>query len=335
VDEVSMLRPDMLDAMDSTLRAARGDGRPFGGVQVILIGDLYQLPPVIGREEEVREHYLRTYGGVRWFYAAKVFDAAKPKALELTRVFRQEAGDFLEFLSELRESKLSGERLDWFNAEVRKEPDFPDTVFYLTVTPHRESASRLNRQRLDTLPGLARAYRARFEQGGKVVELTAPDSKNPGEFELELKAGAQVMFIKNDEGRQWVNGDLGIVEDCDDNWVKVTTATGTHRVERARWPVVKYEVDQDSGRLVPHEDGAFVQFPLRLAWASTIHKMQGQTVDRIRIDLTGDPFESGMTYVALSRSRTLAGIRLTRPLVQADLISDESIPDYMASLERA
>ncbi|MEI6386016.1 MAG: AAA family ATPase [Spirochaetota bacterium] len=335
VDEVSMLRPDMLDAMDSTLRAARGDPRSFGGVQVLLIGDLYQLPPVLGRDEEARDYFQKTYGGIRWFYSAKVFETVKPKALELTRVFRQEAGDFLEFLSEPRESKLSGERLDWFNAEVRKEPEFSDSVFYLTVTPHRETAARLNRQRLDMLPGTPRTYRARFERGGTSSELESPDSKNPGEFELELKPGAQVMFIKNDEGRQWVNGDLGIVEDLDADWVRVTSATGTHRVGRASWPVVKYDIDPASGRLLPLDEGAFIQFPLRLSWASTIHKMQGQTVDRIRIDLTGDPFESGMTYVALSRSRTLAGIRLTRPLVQGDLISDESIPAYLASLERA
>jgi hypothetical protein len=335
IDEVSMLRPDMLDAMDSALRAARREERPFGGVQVVLVGDLFQLPPVIDSDLAAQQYYRETYAGIRWFFGAKVLTKRHPKVVELTRVFRQKAGEFLDFLAGVREADVSGERLDWFNRVVRGEPDFPDTVFYLTVTPHRNTAAHFNQVRLDALPGASKTWKAYIEEAGNRREPEEGESKYPADLLLELKPGAQVMMVKNDEGKKWVNGDLGLVEEISDDWIRVTTGSGTWKVERARWPIVKYELDRATNHLIPSEHGAFVQFPIRLAWAATIHKMQGQTVDRIRIDLTGGAFESGMTYVALSRCRTMEGIRLTRPLLQKDLLCDSTIRGYLSSLERA
>lgn len=335
IDEVSMLRPDMLDAIDSSLQAARGDTRPFGGVQVVLVGDLLQLPPVLESDPAIRTHYETRYAGVRFFYAAKVLTRARPGLVELTQVFRQGAGEFLDFLSDVREGTIDGERLDWFNAKLRAQTDFPDTVFYLTVMPHRKTAAQFNAGRLDRLPGPERTWSAYLSKNGQRQQIDESEQKKyPADLHLRLRPKAQVMFVKNDEGKHWVNGDLGIVEDFDADWIRVTNGNGTWRVERTEWPIIKYDIDPESHRLIPRQEGAFVQFPLSLAWASTIHKMQGQTVDRIKIDLTGGAFESGMTYVALSRCRTLEGIRLTRPLLQADLITDGEVMGYLRKLTR-
>jgi len=333
IDEVSMLRPDMLDAMDSALRSSRRDNRPFGGVQVLLVGDLHQLPPIIDSDEAVQGYYQDTYANIRWFFAAKVFAERPIKVVELSRVFRQKAGDFLDFLSEVRDAAVAGDRIDWFNRAVRREPDFPQTVFYLIVTPHRNTASHYNHVRLDELPGESKSWMARIDEHGTSRNPDEGETKYPADRVLVLKPGAQVMMIKNDEGKNWVNGDLGIVEQVHDDTIRVTTGSGTWNVERVRWPMIKYELDQKTHRLVPIEYASYVQFPIRLAWAATIHKMQGQTVDRIKIDLTGGAFESGMTYVALSRCRTMEGIRLTRSILQSDLICDASIVEYLASLE--
>lgn len=335
IDEVSMLRPDMLDAINSSLKAARGDSRPFGGVQVVLVGDLLQLPPVLESDPAIKAHYEMRYKGERFFYAAKVLKMAQPGVVELTKVFRQGAGEFLDFLSAVREGKIDGEQLDWFNAKLRAEEDFPDSVFYLTVMPHRRTAAQFNAMRLDRLAGPERTWSAYLIKNGEKQQIDESEQKKyPADLHLRLRPKAQVMFVKNDDGKHWVNGDLGIVEDFDADWIRVTNGNGTWRVERTEWPIIKYDIDPESHRLIPRQEGAFIQFPLSLAWASTIHKMQGQTVDRIKIDLTGGAFESGMTYVALSRCRTLEGIRLTRSLLQADLITDEKVMEYLAGLRR-
>jgi ATP-dependent DNA helicase PIF1 len=337
IDEVSMLRPDMLDAMDTALKHSRGDGRPFGGVQVVLVGDLFQLPPVIENQPAVQTYYARTYGGQRYFTASLAFREKKPLLLELTRVFRQKQASFLEFLSKIREASISGDELDVFNVAARRRPDFEANEFHLIVTPRRAVAAAFNKVQLDQIPSKPSIYKARFESEATRDAPPRSDSSNkyPADIELELKTGAQVVFVKNDDGKHWVNGDLGIVEDLADDWIRVTTWSGTWRVERVAWPLIRYEIDRDTHRLIPFEYGKFVQFPLRLAWASTIHKMQGQTVDRIRIDLTGGAFETGMTYVALSRCRTSEGIRLTRPLLKADVLIDSTIIEHLAALPRA
>jgi hypothetical protein len=336
IDEVSMLRPDMLDAMNSSLVRARGDPRPFGGVQVVLVGDLYQLPPVLGTDEQLLEHYRAVYGTGRFFPVSVVMHTAEPTLFELTRIFRQKQQDFLRFLSRIREGSITGEELDSFNAAVRSLPDFKANEFHLIVTPRRAVAAGLNSAELAKLPGEAHVYAARVEGGvdPQSLEQSENSSKFPADVRLEVKASAQVMFVKNDEGRRWVNGDLGIVEEISEDALKVTTRTGSWKVERVAWPLVKYEIDPITHKLVPHEYGKFIQFPLRLAWAATIHKMQGQTVDRIQIDLTGGTFETGMTYVALSRCRTMEGIRLARPLLLGDLAIDKEIGKYLSSLPR-
>jgi DNA replication protein DnaC len=337
VDEVSMLRPDMLDAMDSSLRKARADSRPFGGVQVVLVGDLYQLPPVLDNDPGILEHYHHVYHDERFFVASKVFDRGQPLLFELTRVFRQKQAAFLDFLAHIRDATISEEELDRFNALCRNLPEFGAHEFHLVVTPLRATASQLNRQLLDSLPGIERTYRAVLE--GEVTQREPRQSENsnkyPADILLGLKPSAQIVFVKNDDGKHWVNGDLGIVEELEDDWVRVTTRSGTWRVERVTWPLVRYEIDAITHKLIPHEYGKFCQFPVRLGWAATIHKMQGQTVDRIRIDLTGGAFEAGMSYVALSRCRTLEGIRLTRPLVMADVNVDLEIQRHLSAMPRA
>jgi ATP-dependent exoDNAse (exonuclease V) alpha subunit len=337
VDEVSMLRPDMLDAMDSSLKKARADSRPFGGVQLVLVGDLYQLPPVLGNDPVVLEHYRHVYRDARFFVSSKVFEHTQPLLFELTRVFRQKQAAFLDFLAHIRGATISGEELDRFNAMCRNLPEFGPHEFHLVVTPYRATASHLNRQLLDSLPGTVRTYRALLEGdvGERVLRQSENSNKFPADILLELKPLAQVVFVKNDDGKHWVNGDLGIVEELADDWVRVTTRSGTWKVECVTWPLVRYEIDAITHKLIPHEYGKFRQFPVRLGWAATIHKMQGQTVDRITIDLTGGAFEAGMTYVALSRCRTMEGIRLTRPLVMADVNVDREIQQHLSAMPRS
>jgi DNA replication protein DnaC len=335
VDEVSMVRPDMMDAMDSSLRQARGDSRPFGGVQVVLVGDLYQLPPVVENQAAIRDYFEKTYGVERFFYAARAIREREPVMVELSQVFRQTQKEFLDFLADIRKGRIDGERIDAFCRRIRDLPAFGDSDFHVIVCPRRATAAGHNERFLRALPGDPARYAACLS--GEVPDYgsAGPDggTRTPADLVLELKTSAQVMFIKNDEGHRWVNGDLGIVESLEAERVTVTTRAGSFRVERAKWPIVKYDLDEETGRLVPREVGSFSQFPLRLAWASTIHKMQGQTVDRIKIDLSGGAFEAGMTYVALSRCRTMEGIRLTRPLVAADLVVDAGVLRYLDSVK--
>lgn len=337
VDEVSMLRPDMLDAMDTSLKHARHDERPFGGVQLILVGDLYQLPPVIENQPAVREHYARVYQGRRFFPICLAFCDGKPLLVELTQVFRQKERDFLDFLARIRQATITGAELDAFNARIAHRPSFGSDEFHVVVTPRRTTADHINRVRLDQIEGPARLYECRIEGDVPPAGGQGDGSANryPADVKLELKKDAQVIFLKNDGGGHWVNGDLGIVEELSDDWIRVTTWSGTWKVDRVTWPLTRYDLDPQTHRLVAFEYATFTQFPLRLAWASTIHKMQGQTVDRIHIDLTGGAFEPGMTYVALSRCRTTDGIRLTRPLVMADVCIDSSIPRDLAEMPRA
>lgn len=336
IDEVSMLRPDMLDAISSSLSFARKDERPFGGVQLILFGDLYQLPPVLADDKAVKEYYEKTYQGIRFFFASKAIQKSTLKVITLKKMFRTNQPEYLQFLSKIRNASAHGEDLDHFNRIIHGYPEFSESDSFVQVTPFREAANRMNRIKLEKLEGTTQTFEATVE--GKAL-LNRPmhtlHDVFPGDFKLHLKPKAQVMFIKNDKGKKWVNGDLGIVEEIKETSLSITTRTGQHVVEKEVWPVIKYTIDPQTHALAPQEIGHISQFPVRLAWAITIHKVQGQTFDALQIDFTGGVFDSGMAYVALSRCRTMEGLRLTKNLVQADIIADNAVVKFMNALPDA
>lgn len=333
IDEASMLRPDMLDAISSALSSARGDERPFGGVQLILFGDLYQLPPVLADDKAVKEYYKKTYQGNRFFFASKVIQKCTLEVITLKKMYRTNQPEYLQFLSKIRNASAKGEDLDQFNRIIHEYPKFSESDSFVQVTPFREAANQMNRIKLEKLEGITKTFEAAVE-GETLLNRPIHTLQDvfPGDFKLHLKPKAQVMFIKNDEGKKWVNGDLGIVEEINETSLRITTRTGQHIVEKKVWPVIQYKIDHISRKLVPEEIGYISQFPVRLAWAITIHKVQGQTFDKLQIDFTGGVFDSGMAYVALSRCRTMEGLRLTRNLIPADIITDKAVVEFMNSL---
>jgi len=333
IDEVSMLRPDMLDAISSSLSYARKDPRPFGGIQLILFGDLYQLPPIIQNDKAINEYYTKTYQKNRFFFASKVLQKCKLEVITLKKMFRTNQPEYLKFLSKIRNASADLDDIDNFNMIIEQYPEFSNSDSFIHVTPFRDSANRINRIKLENLEGNTSSFEANVI-GEKLLKLSTEKLKSlfPGDLVLNLKPKAQIMFIKNDSGKRWVNGDLGIIEEINENALKITTRSGLYIVNKTFWSVNRYKIDSLTNKLGEEEIGQILQFPVRLAWAITIHKVQGQTFDKLLIDFTGGVFDSGMAYVALSRCRTMEGLRLTRNLVPADIIVDKTVVEFMNSL---
>lgn len=324
IDEASMLRADMMDAIDYALRLNRNQMRiPFGGVQVIFFGDLHQLAPVLDREmEEVyREKYLAPY-----FFHADIFTMFRPKYIELDRIYRQRDGDFIRLLRKIRNRECEDRDMGLLNNRVRSL-DFDTSEHIVTLTTRNDDASRINERRLASLPGKEYHYQA---------DITGEfDRKNViAEEILKLKTGAQVMMLKNDPEKRWVNGTIGRVYDLDHGLVRVQIGDEVHEVGRGSWEKVKYTYNQAEEKIESEITGNFEQFPLKLAWAITIHKSQGQTFDEVHIDLGHGAFAHGQLYVALSRCRTLDGITLRRPVIESDVIFDERIFGFREKFER-
>lgn len=324
IDEISMVRADLLDHIDIFLRVNRDDARPFGGVQLLLFGDLFQLPPVVASMPE-RQLFSTTYTSP-YFFAARIMQEVEPEMIELQKVYRQENRQFLSLLEAIRTNRVGYDELAELNA--RCQPDFAAEDFYLTLSARNATVDRLNRQELDAIGAPAQTYIARVQ--GKF-----PDSLFPTDAALRLKEGAQVMFLRNDPEGDFVNGTIGQVVELRSETVCVRIAEGGKgpreiEVGPYEWEVLRYQVDPDaSSQLQTEVIGSFRQLPLRLAWAVTIHKAQGKTFDRVIIDLgRGGAFEHGQTYVALSRCRSLEGIVLRQPLQMRDVMVDERVADY-------
>jgi len=335
IDEISMVRADILDAMDMFLRRHGPDaGLPFGGVQMIFFGDLHQLPPVVSPHE--MEAFRSLYESP-WFFKAKVFSRLPFERVDLRKVYRQKEKTFLSLLNAVRSGEAGEEDMDALN--IRLDPSFqpPDAEPCVTLTATNLSADRVNARRLDALPSHLALYAAQVQ--GEFEPRAFPTDEPLG-----LKVGAQVMFLKNHPQGLWVNGTLGVVAamGSDIIWVDIpgrerggnvdpeAGPLGAMRVEKASWESVRYVLDPETGRVVPKPVGRFTQFPLKLAWAMTIHKSQGKTFDRVIIDLGQGAFAHGQSYVALSRCRTLEGIFLRRPLSGRDLLLDPEVREFLA-----
>lgn len=326
IDEISMVRADMLDGIDRFLRINREKHQPFGGVQVVFFGDLFQLPPVVTRDP-IEASYFQDYYETPYFFSAKVMQEAEfqIELLELRKVYRQESRHFLRLLEAVRINEIDRDDLDDLNE--RWLPDFSDTDGYITLTARNATADRINRTELE------RITEKQFEFHAEVKGNFDPNLF-PTEAKLQLRKGAQVMFVKNDvTERQYVNGTIGKVVQIDHETIVVAVEdeNGKKRkieVPLTEWEILRYKAGAD-GSIDTESIGSFKQYPLKLAWAITIHKSQGKTFDKVLIDLGGGgAFEHGQLYVALSRCRTLEGIVLRNAIRLQDVITDERIVDY-------
>lgn len=323
IDEVSMVNADLMDAIDRALRQARQRAsESFGGVQIVLFGDPYQLAPVPGDADE-RAYFADTYRSM-WFFDAKAWRDADLKIFELTEIHRQHDSDFKAMLNAVRHGRVTKEIADRLNsAGARPAPD-DGTI---TLATRNDTVNRINAAALKGLPG--RALSAKAEIAGDFGSRTFPADET-----LELKVGAQVMFLRNDtgvggEGPRWVNGSIGTVSRIDST-VFVDIDGQAHEVEPAIWEKFKYSYDPVHKKLTKNVVAEFTQFPLRLAWAVTIHKSQGKTYDSAIIDLGARAFSPGQTYVALSRLTSIDGLYLNRPLRPSDIMVDEDVRRFMA-----
>ncbi len=315
IDEVSMLRADVLDMMDLSLRSSRKNNQPFGGLQILFIGDLYQLPPVVKGESEavLYRHYASPF-----FFEAKALQNLGLLTVSLTKVYRQTDPVFLQMLNSIRDNDV--ESIDFDLLHSRYQPQFEPDDFYVHLVSHNYLADAINRQQLDALSGKAQKYKARVEGEFK-------PHLYPNDEQLQLKEGAQVMFIRNDtdEGKRFYNGRLATVVELFNDKVKVLPQDGSEAltIGREKWENKKYYIDEQN-KIGEDIIGSYEQFPFKLAWAVTIHKSQGLTFDKVIID-AGKSFTSGQVYVALSRCRTLGGIVLKSKIPPQAIITDPRI----------
>lgn len=326
IDEVSMVRCDVLDAVDLVLRTVRGNPQPFGDVQLLLIGDVHQLPPVAReRDWSVLERYYRS----PFFFDSLVWPHLDAVRIELQSVYRQSDARFLELLNNIRHRAPSEEDLNLLRERYR--PDFtPKEPGYVLLSSHNYKADSVNSAGLASLPGRTHEFPA---------EITGefPESSYPCEATVQLKVGAQVMFIRNDtEAGAYYNGKLATVKGIEDHEITVTFRESgqDYVLHRERWDNVGYRLDEQSGELKPETLGTFSQYPLRLAWAITIHKSQGLTFDKVIID-AGGSFAPGQVYVALSRCRSLEGIVLHSLIAAGALREDRRIDAFGAGHHRS
>ncbi|NMH25831.1 helix-turn-helix domain-containing protein [Flavobacterium solisilvae] len=321
VDEVSMLRSDLLDAMDFMLQSVRKRNQPFGGVQVLFIGDLLQLPPVI-RDDEWR--VLRNYYTGKFFFHAHVVQQNPPLYIELSKIFRQTDDRFISVLNNLRNNTISQNDISILNEFVKPNFDLKANKGYITLTTHNAKADTINQKSLEDLEGNSRFYKAE-------VTDDFPDKIYPIEEKLELKVGAQVMFIKNDLSfeKKFFNGKMGIIQSLSEReiWVHFPDENKSIEVEKYEWQNIRYTVNENTKEIEEEVLGTFVHYPIKLAWAITVHKSQGLTFDKAALDVS-QVFLPGQAYVALSRLRSLNGLILLSPLQMNGISNDQDVMNY-------
>lgn len=338
IDEISMVRADLLDQIDAVLRLHKDRHRPFGGVQLLMIGDLSQLAPVVKDSEWT---LLREYYRTPYFFGSHALQQTQHVTIELTHVYRQTDHTFINILNEVRENRLTSTSLGLLNSRVINEDTHSETHDSplkvqnsdgtIRLTTHNAIANRYNEERMDALDGVRFTFRAE-------VTGSFPESSYPAEQKLVLKRGCQVMFLKNDaQGSRYYNGKLGMVSAIDTEHIRVRGIDDGEEIEVEPdvWTNARYVIDKDTKEIREEIEGEFRQYPLRLAWAITVHKSQGLTFDRAVLDVNA-AFASGQVYVALSRCRTLEGLLLTAPLLPSSVRTDAVVADYMnVELEQA
>ena len=321
IDEVSMLRADLMDAIDFMLQSVRKKNQVFGGVQVLFIGDLLQLPPVI-RDEEWRT--LRSYYKGKFFFHSHVIQQNPPLYIELSKIFRQTDEQFISVLNNLRNNQIAQSDIQILNQFVQPNFDLKANKGYITLTTHNAKADTINSQSLIDLEGKSKVYKA-------LIVGDFPDKIYPLEEKLELKIGAQIMFIKNDLSfdKNYFNGKMGVIKSLSDDeiWVHFPEENKTIEVERYEWENIRYFVDENTKEISEEVLGTFTHYPIKLAWAITVHKSQGLTFDKAALDVS-QVFLPGQAYVALSRLRSLNGLVLLSPLQMNGISNDQDVMDY-------
>ena len=319
IDEISMVRADLLDAVDQCLRLNMNVNIPFGGKQVIFIGDVFQLSPVLTPQEN-QSGYYDTYDSP-YFFSAHAFRACRPKVVELKKIYRQRDDNFIFLLNRIRMGVADGYDFQDLNTRYAGD-DFQQQDFAICLTSINAAADRVNEQKLLQLAAPAHVFRGKTE--GVFHERLFPASNL-----LRLKEGAQVMMIKNDLEGRWVNGSIGKIESLTDTEIYVRFADKKlHRIDPVTWENKTYTWDKTTNTISFEIHGTYTQYPLRLAWAITIHKSQGLTFDRVVINMGKGAFAHGQLYVALSRCRTLEGIVLTSMIDGKDMIVDEAVERF-------
>ncbi|MCT4552566.1 MAG: AAA family ATPase [Alphaproteobacteria bacterium] len=310
IDEISMVRPDLFDAIETFMRLnGKLPGQPFGGAKVLVVGDMKQLPPIVQRGDPL----LQVYKG-RFFRDSEAYEKAMFKKVDFQQVFRQADQKFVNILNEVRDGKVSRESMEVLNSRALSNlggaVDLEDVI---TLTPYRKSADDINNIQLRNLDAEEIEFAA--ETSGDADRMKAAF---PAPEKLVLKEGALIMFVKNDPSKRWVNGSTGVVLAIESDSIVVEVNGKVRRVEKEIWEHVSYNYNEETEHIDEEVVGRFVQFPLMLAWAVTIHKAQGKTMDRVVVDLGRGAFEKGQTYVALSRCKTLEGLYLKYPLTYRD-----------------
>lgn len=329
IDEISMVRADLLDGIDRFLRKnGKSSQLPFGGTQVLMVGDPFQLPPVVA--DEAAAQFLNARYASPYFFHSWAMKERSIPLLEFSKIYRQSDPKFIEILNGIRDMSDVDDSVSTLNERSFEGDDGRDDL--ITLTPTNRVADEINVAAMKALAGAEVSYVGRLE--GKMPQ----GDKLPAPEHLVLKAGAQVMFVKNDGGKQWVNGSLGRVESLSEDSLTVSLAdsqwTRAVQVKRETWQKVEHHYNQQTDRIEAKVVGTFSQFPLMPAWAITIHKSQGSTFEHVRIDMGQGAFAHGQLYVALSRCRTLEGIRLSQPIRTSDVICDPEVREYFAHAPR-
>jgi ATP-dependent DNA helicase PIF1 len=329
IDEISMVRADMLDNIDWFLRINRGIDEPFGGVQMIFFGDLFQLPPVVATEFE--RNYFRENYSSQYFFSASIISNTDIRFIELNQVFRQEEKLFIRLLDNIRQNAIDEDDMQIINERFLPLPD--EKKFFVYLCARNATADSINKTELDILTTSKHLFNAK-----KDGEF--PPNLYPNDEVLILKEGAQVMFIKNDPQKQFVNGTIGTIKSIfnDEIIVDILDEMGNEKsikVEPQLWENVRYRNDDTNSKAIKTDViGSYQHYPLKLSWAITIHKSQGKTFNRVIIDLGGGAFESGQTYVALSRCKRLDGIYLKKPISPRDIIVDPVVIEFYENMKR-